>query len=207
MDDEDFSREQFDEHLDGHFGEILPKKSDYRWRDDALVVVNGHETTAAQRAEMQGRKLVVHSGAGAEETLILKNGSWQPPGPSRGLIACGYSYVPPPGPAKPCPISEHAKANPVRSNLRIPTPRLPDLSAEEETRLIGEAQNGDRGAAKKLFDHFHGWLRYAAWEAWKPVQKKNFKMAGIVSAPRKERAETFLGLYRRCRPRLFRVGP
>lgn len=92
--------------------------------------------------------------------------------------------------AKPCPISEHAKANPVRSNLRIPTPRLPNLDAEEEAGLIRGAQAGDRGAAKRLLDHFHGWLRYRAWESWKPLQKKNFKMEGIVSTPRKERAET-----------------
>jgi hypothetical protein len=189
MDDEDFSLNQFDEYLDGHFGEILPEKSDYRFRDDALV--NGHPTTAAQRAEMQGRKLVVHNrAAGTEETLVRRNGRWQRLGPSRGLIAYRYSYAPPPEPAKPCPISEHAKANPVRSNLRIPTPRLPNLDAGKEARLIGEAQNGDRGAATKLLDHFHGWLRYAAWEAWRPVQKKNYKMEGVVSTPRKERAET-----------------
>ena len=46
------------------------------------------------------------------------------------------------------------------------------------------------GAATKLLDHFHGWLRYRAWESWRTVQKKNFKIDGVVSTPRKERAET-----------------
>jgi hypothetical protein len=91
--------------------------------------------------------------------------------------------------AKPCPISDYAKANPVKSNLRVRSPRLPNLDAEEEASLVLAAQGGDRQAAKKLLDHFHGWIRHAAWKPWLRHQPKNFKM-DVISNPRKERGET-----------------
>jgi hypothetical protein len=36
MDDIDSSLEEFDEYLDGHFGETALPKGSERWRDDAL---------------------------------------------------------------------------------------------------------------------------------------------------------------------------
>jgi hypothetical protein len=136
MDDIDGSLEEFDEYLDGHFGETaLPPKSSYRWRDDALPEVNGHKVNEHQLATLQGRKLVVHARAAeAPEPILTRragSSSWRPD---------GYGHPVAPYPGKPCPITEYAKANPVRSNLRIPTPRLPDLGAGEEAKLIGEAQ-------------------------------------------------------------------
>jgi hypothetical protein len=193
MDDEEYSLNQFDEHLDGHFGETALPKGSERWRDDALPgnEVNGHKVNERQRAALQGRKLIVHNRAASapEETLICRGGEWQPLGPSKGLIACGYSYAPPPDSAKPCLISEEAKANPVKSNLRVRSPRLPNLDAEEETRLVLAAQSGDQQAAKKLLEHFHGWIRHVAWKPWLRLQKRNFK-ADIISSPQRERSET-----------------
>jgi hypothetical protein len=180
MDDIDSSLEEFDEYLDGHFGETALPKGSERWRDDALTgnEVNGHKVNERQRAALQGRKLIVHNrAAGSEETLICRGGKWQ-------LDGHGHPVIPPP--ANPCPISDYAKANPVKSNLRVRSPRLPNLDAEEEASLVLAAQGGDRQAAKKLLDHFHGWIRHAAWKPWLRHQPKNFKM-DVISNPRKER--------------------
>jgi hypothetical protein len=172
MDDEEFSLNQFDEHSDGHFGETALPKPNADWQ-----VEFGKSTTGRKKVDPD--KI---PGNSAEEPSLIRrgSGSWQP---------YDYGHEVRPYPGKPCPISEHAKANPVRSNLRVRSPRLRNLDREEEARLVLAAQGGDRHAARKLGDHFHGWIRHAAWKPWLRLQKRNFK-ADVISFPLKERAET-----------------
>jgi hypothetical protein len=174
------SLDEFEEHLDSHFGDTaLPDL-----KVDDCLTVNDHKVTPKQAASIDGRKVVGgprRAAISEEPTLVVGRGGERRP--------YGYGHEVPLPPRKPCPISEHAKANPVRSNLRVRSPRLPDLDATEEAELFQKTRDGDEQAGRKLIDHFHGWVRYAAWKPWLRTQKRNFKTAVVSNSP-KERAET-----------------
>jgi hypothetical protein len=102
MDDGEFSLNQFDEYLDGHFGEITLPKESYRWQDDAVERV---ETSARQKAARVGRKLVVapRSAADPEVTLVRKDGQLEPYGYGHQWLWWRMLEATPRDPIRPSP--------------------------------------------------------------------------------------------------------